>query len=339
MKEKTEYLEQLLKEQTSILSLTEKAFQQNHKALREEFGILVNQTVELFDHVDSLTRTAEMAERSQWISTHLLLMLIDFQDMQQEIIEMITMRKNELNSFWVKPERLKQQINLIEENIGENLRLAGETMNEKIIEIYQRATTRVNLDKNKLILMIEVPLFDVEEHMQYRMHSIPIKRHNEYLWNDFKHKQIIVNKALTNYMLLAGNEVVKNTYKVNTPVKKFNATTLTCEAAVFLRNMIDSCELKTGAIYEFWLPLQTSNSWLVCVPRKTTINMQYREKTEKITINDCNVIKLNKHCVMSTDNADIITQQNQENSQNIHLTQLKKLEQSWRYGRLSNETI
>lgn len=341
--EKIQNLEALLKEQTSVLSVTEQVIRKNQNSLHDGFKLLVNQTVELFEQVDALTRKAEMAERSQWISTHLLLMLIDFQEMQKHIIEVLTTQENKVNSFWVKPEGLKQQINLIENNIGDRLRLVGHTMNEKLFGIYQLANTEINLDKNKLILVINIPLFDVEPHFQYHMSKIPIYRNNEYLWHELKNVRLIVNQAMSTYVLLTEDEVNNSikgkVYNGKFPTLKFNSTNINCEAAIFSRNTMTNCNLKINTAIEHWVTTRENNKWIATLPRNTTVNIQCANISKTVELSETNVISSNDSCLISTKMIEIMTNRNELNKQTIELSQLSKMEHKTTVKNMSKETL
>lgn len=307
LESRTVQIEKLLKEQTSVLALTENILRKNQELMNAELSLLVNQTAILFDHVDKLTRNAEMAERAQWISTHLLLMLSDFQMMQKLLLEIIMNNEEKLKASWIKPEKIEKQITLIEQNI-QNEVLLGKTLNEKIKMLYKYTKTRTLINENELILVAEVPLMGITSYDWYKMHAVPIRTGVQHAWIQFSHNNFIVNTERTKHSIIP-DQLIYTTYFENEIMNEFNQKEKQCEAELFLlRGNLDLCQFQMQPAKETWKKLYALNTFFYTMVNDTTINIDCGLSGAHITFVEHGIIVTNKKCVIRTQEFEIITQ-------------------------------
>lgn len=144
--EKIENLEGLVDSQTSFLNLTENAVEWTQQAFYNELNAFANKTMEF---------TAKEMEQNrinnecQWLALQLIFMLTGFENVQNTIIENVGRARSGIKLIWLTPERLHGHITLIDQQLPRNVRLYGESLEEKMDAIYKLST----------VLIFEVPLF------------------------------------------------------------------------------------------------------------------------------------------------------------------------------------
>lgn len=313
--EKTEQLEKMLKEQTSILAIAEDIMRKNQEKFEIQMKLLINQTAEIYDQVDVLTRNAETAERSQWVATHLIITMNEFNELQKQMLELVTNAGAQLKLTWIEIEQLRSQIELIEGNLASNVKLLGDSMSEKIINIYRLAKTKSGFVDDNLILNIEIPLITNEKWEWYTMHKIPIIRDNSFLWVKSTEKTFVTDENKTKYALINREQLEKindnsTLFRGKMTLFKFNSNHVHCEAKIFRQNEIDAemCTLQITKQNEYWKELDNGNEWLFSLPHNVTAEVQCN-KIEKTTmqLNNTGVLILAKNCRLTTEEIIIIT--------------------------------
>lgn len=333
LEEKTEKIEELLREQTSVLALTENILRKNQEIMNKELSLLVNQTAILFDHVDQLTRNAEMAERAQWISTHLLLMLSDFQAMQRLLLEIIVNNDEKLKTTWIKPAKIEKQIQLIEENLSEEM-ILGETLQEKTKMLYSLASTKSFLGENELILMVEVPLMSIEHYEWYKMHAIPIKTNEQHAWVKLNHNNFIVNSKRTAYCLLS-DQFIHTKYFECDIMSEYNRSKQMCEAEIFLqRDNLDLCQFDFKTAEETWTKLFALNSFLFTATKNTTVHIDCGQNSVRVQLAEHGMISAMKKCTLKTSKQTILTQFIGNSTEIAKIQIMPKLGNSLKYNTL-----
>lgn len=61
---------------------------------------------------------------------------------------------------WLDSMQLNRQINLIESNIPNSTCILGNSMQEKVLNLYKYAKTETVFTENRLIVTVEIPLFE-----------------------------------------------------------------------------------------------------------------------------------------------------------------------------------
>lgn len=106
-------------------------------------------------------------------------------------------------------------------------------MNEKIKMLYKHAKTRTVMNKNELILVVEVPLMGITNYDWYKIHAVPIRTGVQHAWIQFSHDNFIVNTERTEYSIIP-DRLIYTTYFENEIMNEFNQIEKQCESELLL---------------------------------------------------------------------------------------------------------
>lgn len=301
-----EKLIQLLDSKISVLTNAETIMRRNQELLQTEMRLLINQTIDIMDQIDMISRNAETSERSQWLAANILMMLSEFQKMQRIMLEIIVNQNERLHPLWIDAENLRQHIGLIEAHSAENqLQIMGNCIEEKIINIYRMAKTYVSLAKNKVILTIEIPLVTIEQYETYQICPAPIIVNNRFLWIKTSYKVMITNSNHTRYNLLSESAFpgeIDTMFIVNN-------NSMHCEAEMFFHSNvnINTCSIIVTTESEYWQKIN-KNKWIYTLSNEVTADIICDELHESIKFNGSGVITLSGGSTLKTNFVELKAQ-------------------------------
>lgn len=288
--EKIENLEGLVDSQTSFLNLTENAVEWTQQAFYNELNAFANKTMEF---------TAKEMEQNrinnecQWLALQLIFMLTGFENVQNTIIENVGRARSGIKLIWLTPERLHGHITLIDQQLPRNVRLYGESLEEKMDAIYKLST----------VLIFEVPLFRSVRLDCFEIIPIPI------LLGHFDNLRAYIDR----YRLITSDEMKDcidyNTEKIcngKHAMSRVNSNQANqiCELNLYLQKPVNEshCKLKSVEMSEFWTEID--NNWIFSVANSTAtiICDEYRER---IKINGIGLMNIKNGCLVQTDNMEI----------------------------------
>lgn len=306
-------LEQLLDSKISVLNKNEEIMRRNQEILQSGIKILVNQTMDIVEQLNTVARNVEMTERSQWVSAHILMMLSEFQNMQKLLLEIIVNQHKKLHPLWINAQNLEQQVELIDAHVSDGqLQLMGNTLEEKMMYIYQLARTEVTVLNNKILLIIEIPLVSNDYYENYVIWPVPFIINNELVTIETNAKVIVVNQNHTNYALInivSAPAAVEIMYNVNIGMH--------CEAELLFKSNINinKCKFKTIQSGEFWRQTYNKN-WLFHIEKQAEVTIVYFDSEEKVNITGNGVFMLRGKSVLKTSSSEIRMENNEFISKN-----------------------
>lgn len=162
-------LEMLYNEQISVLEKTETTIRRMQASMMENMGNVINQTVMIHQQVQKMARATEIMDRGHWATSHLLLIMDDFQQVQQTILQVFTASQDKgITPKWLKPDVLRQQLWVIKQNLPGDSRLIGEDVIEQSRRVYQLSTVDIETFQNKFIVTVNIPLVHGDEFEYYK---------------------------------------------------------------------------------------------------------------------------------------------------------------------------
>lgn len=308
--EKIENLEGLVDSQTSFLNLTENAVERTQQAFYNELNAFANKTMEF---------TAKEMEQNrinnecQWLALQLIFMLTGFENVQNTIIENVGRARSGIKLIWLTPERLHGHITLIDQQLPRNVRLYGESLEEKMDAIYKLSTTNMLLSKREMVLIFEVPLFRSVRLDCFEIIPIPTLLGGAFRQLESIYSNIWISKQIDRYRLITSDEMKDcidyNTEKIcngKHAMSRVNSNQANqiCELNLYLQKPVNEshCKLKSVEMSEFWTEID--NNWIFSVANSTAtiICDEYRER---IKINGIGLMNIKNGCLVQTDNMEI----------------------------------
>lgn len=291
---RTHKLEELLKQQTSILEMTESVTKNNIQILLSEITTVKNQTVIMFDHLDKVSKNAEMTERTVWIVSHLMLMINDHQESQNRILEILVNQDQKLKYDWIKVKQLQEQIELINDNIPKDVEILGNSMQEKIVNIYKYAATETTFMDNLLIISIEIPLTYRTSYESYTIVPVPLVKNNTFVWIDIKHEIVLTNAQNKTHIFVKRNDIKGPILKNENPII-FNF-----KAGMLHGIDTSEYELKTTKAMDIFRKI--NNNKILCITQKNiTAKIKCNDMSHNVTISSKALITLGTNCSITTD--------------------------------------
>lgn len=316
-------LQELLTEKNSVLTNAAEIMRKNQELFQKEMRLLINQTVEIMDQIDTIIRKSEMAERTQWLSAHILMMFTEFQGIQRILLEIIVNQQQKLHPLWIDLEKLNQQINSIEaHSVESGLQLMGKTTEKKIINIYRFAKTFVSYTMSQIVLTIELTLVGIEYWESYAIWPVPMNVNNKVFIIKSNAKVIATNTEHTKYALLSQSTQVSEVEAIF----NVNNSTMHCEADLFFNQnkKINKCKF-TAAVESEWRRKLNNNMWLYHSMNEITAKIKLENSEQKITINGSGIIILREGSKLHTNLVELRSENKDFTTNNLKLHEFSRM--------------
>lgn len=167
------YLMELLRNQTSIEESTVNLFKgseeetRNHISAMEKYlGAFSNKTNQILtEHEEKLTLFG--------LATNALMLIWDFEQTQNALYDALTdMHHGKINPIILTPEQLAKQIELIKSKISRDLMIKS----ENLAQLYHTMAVQASLTRDRILLVISIPLKINEHYQLFRLIPIPTHR-------------------------------------------------------------------------------------------------------------------------------------------------------------------
>lgn len=165
-------LEEMLHQQTSVLEI-------------------VNEEIVYIKNVSEKENQRE--EIIDWTIAYVATSINRLHETQKLVMNMLSTEKT-LSPVWLRPDELATQIQMISDNLPANTRLIGNTMKEKIWNVYQFAKLKTIVTKQALVIVIEIPLVSITKYDYFELMPLPFMHNEEMMTIANVHKHIWVNE-------------------------------------------------------------------------------------------------------------------------------------------------
>lgn len=303
LNEKTLYMQKLLNAHTSILNLTENI----QESTINEANFVINQTVNMLQNE---TKLLDLNNEIHWMSTQLLITMIEFQKLQEAIVDGNHEGRAGINSMWISYDKMNNQISLISDQLPNGTILFGNSTEEKLVATYKLSTTRMLVTEQNIIFAFEIPLFHSEVFKCYEIIPLPIELNNSFIWIDNIQQYLWLTSDNASYALASGAQMEKCTMFDNNYICEFgmpvrSKSFTSCEFYLYLQNPVNAkhCSTKTTKPQQYWNWIK--NKWIFSVPTNTTVTMQCHNQTTAKEISGSGYIDTHDYCKISTNEVEL----------------------------------
>lgn len=296
--EKTMYMNRLLDSHTSILNMTENI----QESTISEANFVINRTINMFQNE---TNIMNLDNEIHWLSSQILITMMEFQKLQDAIIDGKHEGKTGINLLWIPFDKMNNQVSLISEQLSTETILYGNSAEEKLAAIYKLSTTRMLLTEEDIIFIFEIPLFHSEIFKCYEMIPIPIELNNTFIWIDNIHQFLWITNDNSSYALATGSQMDKCSSFDNNkicefgmPVRSINFSS--CEFYLYLQNPINAehCSTKITKPQQYWNWIK--NKWIFSLPTNTTVTINCNNTIIIKQLSGSGYIDTDDQCRLST---------------------------------------
>lgn len=279
-----EYTKELLKEQTSIIKLTEK---------------------QLNDTVNLLTSNVQATEIS-WMAKLIETELNEFEKQQNAIIQVILNRDDRLHTRFIDRKTLQKHIEMLQNKMPENVKIYGKTVEEKVEFIYALAKISAEtITHNGLITKIKIPLITDYFNCK-KLIPIPFEIHNVTYMLQLKHEFVLSN---VNEFFLMNREKKEKCITLGSdslcsfdePVKRIKESN-ECEFEIIHSKNIRNCQLKRINLHEYFI--KSKIHWLFFT-KNSTNSINCNGRITSANLNGSGILKFISQCSLTTDNIKI----------------------------------
>lgn len=279
--------------------------------LRQQVSLLeiVNEEVASIKTVSEKERKRE--EVIDWTITYVTTSISRLYEKQKMMISMLG-DNTKLTPDWLRPGQLAAQIQMISDNLPENAKLIGSSMNEKIWNVYQFASLKTIVTDRALVIVIEIPLVSSTKYDYFEIIPLPFLHNKELMTIANVNKHIWIGKEEI-YILAEGEfeNCIKNGReyfcKQKSEIIKTNEQER-CEWQLFKNKTAHSCSAASSDSHEQWIKLK-DDIWLFIISEETEVEIECDGKIKEEILKVSGTIEIKNNCKIETKKSKIWTQQ------------------------------
>lgn len=270
------------------------------------------------DQILTMSKATEIIDKGLWTTTHLLLIMYDFQELQKIILEVLTDNKQiGISHRWLKPDQLKEQLWIIKQNLPSDSRLLGEDIIDQSLKVYQFGSMDVEMLGNHLIVTIGIPFVRIHEYDCYRLITIPFINNDKQIRIRRKSDYFLVNEKNMEFLMRSQSEMdeckrIDNAENKICPMSKIikDQHQIECEWKMFKNSseIPNECIILVEKSEELWQPLQLENSWIFSMNKPTNCVLKCDGfDAENITLKNSGIITIFGNCEFETENFKVMS--------------------------------
>lgn len=277
------YLLELIKNQTLIIETSHHIMRQTNNTLYHQFDMFQH-------HLNQIDVDANWEKTRSTLNRDLTglfmytsLMLTRFKDTQKILLETLSNSKlGVVHPLILPPKVLRQQLQFIQNHLPTHLSLPkiGHIIDAKTIFLLTQIKSRLN--KDKLILEINLPLISTENYQTFKMISVPFKVNTHYVYVTPNLEFLTTNLLRDRYTSMSSDEFKEciltsaGSYvcKPQAPIHTTTGTpVIPCEVKL-LNNptkLPSDCKLTVTNKKKFWIPV-IGNKFVFVLDEQTTVD-------------------------------------------------------------------
>lgn len=297
----------MLKKQMSVMAMTYQSNKENTTKLEKE-----QQT--LRGIINALARTENDGWQLHNVALQYSVMLENYADTQNHIIDATTNAHNgNLHPALISPSNMREQIALIRDHLGPEFELP-----KSITHIYQMATVKSRLIKDKLIFRVSIPVLRTSPFQMWRIIPIPQTINRTYVEILPTTEYLLVNDQDETFYDLSEIEFKacvdiddRLVCRIRHPSYKFGDTTGRCEMDLIRNATMNytNCQTRPVPLTERWTQLNDIHSWIFVLDKDRSYNVSCAEFTKTITLTGNGLLYLNGNCSFEGETMQIFTNQ------------------------------
>lgn len=308
LKSNEDQLMRLVRNQTSVLELTDDVMKRSIHQMEEEHRTL-------HDDLKKLARAGEATEIG-WqihnIALQYALMLENLAQIQNHIVDAATtVHDGRLHPLLVSPARLQSQMNFIREHIGTDVELLATTA-----RVYQLARVKVRVTNAKMIFRVSIPILRRSIFDTWRIIPISQALNKTFIEIRPTADYFLVNRDNSTYYDMTraeldkcddvGDELV---CRLRHPLYKVNASSRRCEMNLVFNGSSTHTGCRTEAIQldERWVQLSDTHSYVFSMNGTRYYNLSCDDSSRSISLTGNGLLHLHGNCSLEGERVQIST--------------------------------
>ncbi|XP_075150942.1 uncharacterized protein LOC142225051 [Haematobia irritans] len=294
------HLMDLAKNYSSIQDITSEVIKKQNEVIFSNLKKFQGSFDTLAARVNGLSKVEKV--------TQLLSMMESFEEVQKNLIGVMTNSKGSLLHDILPVMKLKEEILRIKEHVSKKLQMPT----QKSIELAKLAYVTTRTTSEFILFNVRLPLISLDIFTAYAIHTYPIL-HDEMpvkIIQKIRYMLIDGRKTMFYYMDVESYTKCQKTNDMMIcpqlhPV--YNTRTQSCEVLLFLktRKMPGDCKVEIKAWENYWKQIRAPNTWIFSVPTKMTAAATCQGKRRFETIEGQGLIKMKPDCHLETEETNL----------------------------------
>ncbi len=215
----------------------------------------------------------------------------------------------------ITPKQMKQQLEIVANNIGTELMIPGDDQRGHISQLYTMLTAKVRVTKDILIIKIMVPLVSREFYNLYHIVPVPFVNNKQLTAIIPSTQYIAVNLKQDHYYMLTkedkqackvfeDNELICNQ---NKPLFNIQGNVTQCEMAVMLDPKVihENCVMETIDKQQIWIELAAENNYLYTMRENMSLTEICGTKITRCTLAGSGILTIPKQCLIKVGSVEL----------------------------------
>lgn len=258
-----DHLNQLLRNQTSVMEAQYNIMQRNEVIMNKQFNILSKELQEVRTNM----HTVQSEQRSElnilsW-SFAANTIITSLRRIQDNLIDTITdLSHGHMDAHLLPPEQLDNQANIISSHLRGDLTLAADK--ENIRDLYKLMKVNARVGERFLIIEVKIPLISKEAFELDNVISLPhldyiVRVNTPYIAFNLQ-KDLLILMTKDDIQSCVHTSTSRLLCPINKPIFELPITTRICKATI--NNNTNLCSKHALTCQERWVKLHNNNRWL-----------------------------------------------------------------------------
>ncbi|XP_037929636.1 uncharacterized protein LOC119688618 [Teleopsis dalmanni] len=328
LKRNDNHLEQLVKNQTSLVDSTINIFKKNQLNMHDKFEEIEKRINNLL-YTDESINDIHVTQNMLMLSMQMLMMVSNLQRVHSSIMDvLIDSHHDKINPLLLTPQQLSEQIMMIRAHLPSHLQLPIHHNN--LLEVYRLMKINGILAKGHVIFCIDLPLTDPREFQL--LYLVPIvaainntllsvKLSTEFLaisphhdeFRPMTQHQVDACISISDEELLCPN--IQATFHESANVNN-------CEIDLFNNQAKPRCDMYQLKDTTVWYQLNHPNQWIYATINNIKMNAVCNKKAFQLTLVGSGLIKLEPECIIKNEHITIQGHQKMVTSMQASITRL-----------------
>lgn len=324
LKNDQKYLHVLLKNQTSISSLTINALMKEEASIRSKLNEITTHFNGVYDNIDDVSKLQYINTVFQYCTS----ITSNLKSIQDKILNiMLHSQQGNVHPSIFDPKQLQMELERIHSKIPKGMFLPSENQSRDKFNIYKTMTARMGLSQNNIIIEIKIPIISNEVFQLFNLIPVPVYHNNQFTYIKPKTNYLAVTLSREHYVLFSEN-YFKNCYSYQDnhmlchnkgPVFTTVASNNQCEIEILKhsKEIPKSCEIRSVQLKRFWSPMVAKNSWIFSVKLQRTIDVICQENIQSVQLHNSGILKIKGGCHIKDDDITIAAESEVKTKFNI----------------------
>lgn len=310
----------LIQSTFNLLTETRAEAANNDKQINAQIYKIENHLNQFSKYVDDFLYLTQLNIFSQGLLMFVMLLITSFKEKQMKFLEALSLGTKGGNSpIIIPPNVFYRELSAIRNALsGRAIDLPLTLSKETLPLFYQIASPRSSLRNNQLIIVLTIPLTDMEQYNLYKVTSFPFHMHdNIYQFIVPTHEYIAISRYSQRYVAFTNQELA-NCHSTFLPTNQSILTCMElkpimdvspsrddCEITLLTKDLISqNCDIRVANVTsEIWIKIREHNSWIYVLPSNTMVRIDcLGSDIQNLLINGTGILSIHEDCNIKTDN-------------------------------------